>query len=71
MFKKLIFAAPAVAAVSSFASTTSWNSQEGVTSVTSDLVTYGGYVITAVGTVIAVVAGLRMLVKGVNRAVGK
>ena len=75
--KKIIMAVPAVAAVASFAETgggagTGWTpSTQDVTNATSDLITWGGYIIAGIGGVIAVAAGLRLLVKGVNRAVGK
>lgn len=74
--KKIIMAVPAVAAVASFAETTgstapSWATAENVTSATSGLVTWGGLIIAGIGGVVAAAAGLRLLVKGINRAVGK
>lgn len=42
-----------------------------VDTVTEDLATWGGYVIVGIGVVLVVSAGLRLLVKGINRAVGK
>lgn len=72
--KKVLFAIPAVAAVSSFASTPAapaWATEANVTSATSGLVTWGGLVIAGIGGVVAAAAGLRLLVKGINRAVGK
>lgn len=42
-----------------------------VDTVTTDLATWGGYVIVGIGVVLVVSAGLRLLVKGINRAVGK
>lgn len=70
--KKIIMSVPAFAAVASFADAGGWApSKADVTSATSDLVTWGGYIIAGIGGVIAVAAGLRLLVKGVNRAVGK
>lgn len=45
--------------------------QSTVDSVTADLATWGGYVIVGIGVVLVVSAGLRLLVKGINRAVGK
>lgn len=70
--KKLIYAVPALAAVSSFAQTpTNGLTQANVEAATSDLVTFGGYIIGGIGVVIATSAGLRLLVKGINRAVGK
>lgn len=45
--------------------------QSTVDSVTTDLATWGGYVIVGIGVVLVVSAGLRLLVKGINRAVGK
>lgn len=42
-----------------------------VDTVTGDLATWGGYVIVGIGVVLVVSAGLRLLVKGINRAVGK
>lgn len=71
---KALLAAPALAAVSSFAAgggETNWNSEATVTSAVSDIVTFGGYVLTGIAGVIGVAAGLRLLVKGINRAVGK
>lgn len=70
--KKIALAFPALAAVSSFAATTTNGLTEAnVTKATSDLVQFGGYIIGGIGLVIATSAGLRLLVKGVNRAVGK
>lgn len=72
--KKIAFAIPAIAAVSSFATTPtapSWATADNVTNATSGLVTWGGLIIAGIGGVIAAAAGLRLLVKGVNRAVGK
>jgi len=75
--KKLILSSPVFAAVASFAAggggaATGWTPDEGtVTDATSTLETWGGYIITGIGGVIAVAAGLRLLVKGINRAVGK
>lgn len=70
--KKLILSIPALAAVSSFAQTpTNGLTEANVTKATEDLVTFGGYIIGGIGLVIATSAGLRLLVKGVNRAVGK
>lgn len=75
--KKILMAVPAVAAVASFAETTggstapSWATAENVTSATSGLVTWGGLIIAGIGGVVAAAAGLRLLVKGINRAVGK
>lgn len=72
--KKIAFAIPAVAAASSFATTSnapSWATEANVTAATSGLVTWGGLIIAGIGGVIAAAAGLRLLVKGVNRAVGK
>lgn len=74
--KKIILSVPAVAAVSSFAagggSATGWTpSASDVTSATGTLETWGSLIIAGIGGVIAVAAGLRLLVKGINRAVGK
>ena len=73
--KKIALAFPALAAVSSFAagsgSATNGLTQANVTAATQDLVTFGGYIIGGIGVVIATSAGLRLLVKGINRAVGK
>lgn len=74
--KKIIFAVPAVAAVSSFATTTggnapSWATAANVEAATDGLVTWGGLIIAGIGGVVAAAAGLRLLVKGINRAVGK
>lgn len=72
--KKIALSIPAVAAVASFAETpasTTWNSTKTIADATSDLVTFGGYVLTGIAGIIGVSAGLRLLVKGINRAVGK
>lgn len=71
--KKIIMSVPAFAAVASFAETsTGWTpSASDVSSATDSLITWGGLIIGGIGGVIAVAAGLRLLVKGVNRAVGK
>lgn len=74
--KKIIMSVPAVAAVASFAETTSgsapnWATAANVESATSGLVTWGGLIIAGIGGVVAAAAGLRLLVKGINRAVGK
>lgn len=71
--KKIVFAFPAIAAVSSFAAapTTNGLTEANVTKATQDLVQFGGYIIGGIGLVIATSAGLRLLVKSVNRAVGK
>lgn len=72
--KKSILAIPAIAAVSPFATTSNtpdWATAANVTSATDGLVTWGGLIIAGIGGVIAASAGLRLLVKGVNRAVGK
>lgn len=73
--KKVILSVPAIAAVSSFAaggSTSGWTpSATDVSSATDSLVTWGGLIIAGIGGVVAVAAGLRLLVKGINRAVGK
>jgi len=72
--KKLIFAVPALAAASAFATTPTapdWATAANVTSATSGLVTWGGLIIAGIGGVVAAAAGLRLLVKGINRAVGK
>lgn len=72
--KKVIFAVPAIAAVSSFAAvgtTPSWATAANVSSATQGLVTWGGLIIAGIGGVVAAAAGLRLLVKGINRAVGK
>ena len=72
--KKSILAIPAIAAVSSFATTSNtpdWATAANVTNATDGLVTWGGLIIAGIGGVIAASAGLRLLVKGVNRAVGK
>ena len=45
--------------------------QDTVTAATGELETWGGYIIAGIGGVVAVAAGLRLLVKGINRAVGK
>ena len=74
IMKKIIMSVPAFAAVASFAETSStgWTPSQGdVASATDNLVTWGGLIIGGIGGVIAVAAGLRLLVKGVNRAVGK
>lgn len=74
--KKIILSVPAFAAVASFAAgegaTTGWTPAESdVTAATSTLESWGGIIIGGIGGVIAVAAGLRLLVKGINRAVGK
>ena len=73
--KKLMLSVPALAAVSSFAAgsgSTGWTPAEtDVTAATSTLSTWGGMIIAGIGGVVAVAAGLRLLVKGINRAVGK
>lgn len=75
--KKILLSVPAIAAVSSFAAgggaaAEGWTpSASDVTSATGTLETWGGYIIAGIGGVIAVAAGLRLLVKGINRAVGK
>ena len=73
--KKLICAVPLALSVASFAAGdaggSTFPSEDMVESATSDLVTWGGYIIGGIAGVIAVSAGLRLLVKGVNRAVGK
>lgn len=72
--KKVLLAVPAVAAVSSFAATSTapdWATAANVTNATSGLVTWGGLIIAGIGGVVAAAAGLRLLVKGINRAVGK
>lgn len=72
--KKVIFAVPAIAAVSSFAATStapSWATAANVSAATESLVTWGGLIIAGIGGVVAAAAGLRLLVKGINRAVGK
>lgn len=73
--KKALLAIPGFAAVASFAETSSntpdWATATNVTNATSGLVTWGGLIIAGIGGVIAAAAGLRLLVKGVNRAVGK
>ena len=73
--KKIALAFPALAAVSSFAAggtaATNGLTEANVTAATKDLVQFGGYIIGGIGLVIATSAGLRLLVKGVNRAVGK
>lgn len=72
--KKVIFAVPAIAAVSSFASPSaapSWATSQNVSAATEGLVTWGGLIIAGIGGVVAAAAGLRLLVKGINRAVGK
>jgi len=72
--KKVLLAVPAVAAVSSFAATSTapdWATAANVSNATSGLVTWGGLIIAGIGGVVAAAAGLRLLVKGINRAVGK
>lgn len=75
--KKIILSVPALAAVSSFAAgggaaATGWTPAESdVTAATGTLETWGGLIIAGIGGVVAVAAGLRLLVKGINRAVGK
>lgn len=74
--KKVLFAVPVAGALASAFATTpstapSWATAENVTNATSGLVTWGGLIIAGIGGVIAAAAGLRLLVKGVNRAVGK
>lgn len=74
--KKILLSVPAVAAVSSFAagdgSAAGWTpSATDVASATGTLETWGSLIIAGIGGVIAVAAGLRLLVKGINRAVGK
>lgn len=74
--KKILLSVPAVAAVSSFAAgegaATGWTpSAADVTSATGTLESWGGLIIAGIGGVVAVAAGLRLLVKGINRAVGK
>lgn len=73
--KKIIYAVPGIAAVASFAETGSsapdWATAANVTNATSGLVTWGGLIIAGIGGVVAAAAGLRLLVKGINRAVGK
>ena len=76
MLKKLVYSAPVLAAASSFAAgsgaATGWTpSDSDVTAATSTLSTWGGMIIAGIGGVVAVAAGLRLLVKGINRAVGK
>lgn len=56
-------------AASSFAAWTP--AQTDVDSVAGELSDWGGYVIKGIGIVIVCAAGLRLLVKGINRAVGK
>lgn len=74
--KKSLFAIPVLgAAAASFASTgstaPSWATAANVESATDGLVTWGGLIIAGIGGVVAAAAGLRLLVKGINRAVGK
>lgn len=73
--KKVLFAVPVAGALASaFAETSNtpdWATAANVTNATSGLVTWGGLIIAGIGGVIAAAAGLRLLVKGVNRAVGK
>lgn len=73
--KKILLSVPAVAAVSSFAAgggASGWTpSASDVTSATGTLENWGSLIIAGIGGVIAVAAGLRLLVKGINRAVGK
>lgn len=73
--KKVLFAVPVAGALASAFATEStvpdWATAANVTNATSGLVTWGGLIIAGIGGVIAAAAGLRLLVKGVNRAVGK
>lgn len=73
--KKLMLSVPALAAVSSFAAgsgATGWTpSASDVTAATGTLESWGALIIGGIGGVVAVAAGLRLLVKGINRAVGK
>lgn len=76
--KKIIYAIPALASVSAFAdggdagtTAASWVNAQNVSAATSDLVSWGGLIIAGIGGVIAAAAGIRLLVKGINRAVGK
>lgn len=73
--KKVLFAVPfagaLASAIASEPTAPSWATSANVTAATSGLVTWGGLIIAGIGGVIAAAAGLRLLVKGVNRAVGK
>ena len=74
--KKIILSVPAFAAVASFAAgsgdATGWTpSAADVTGATGTLESWGALIIGGIGGVVAVAAGLRLLVKGINRAVGK
>lgn len=73
--KKLLYSAPVLAIGSASAQTGGATStgltEQNVQSIADDLVTVGGYVAGAIGGVVAVAAGLRLVIKGINRAVGK
>lgn len=72
--KKVLYAVP-VLAVASFAQTGGGTGatldQSTITSATSALEAWGAVIVGGIGGIIAVAAGLRLMVKGINRAVGK
>lgn len=68
--KKVLYAVPFLA-VASFASQVPTLDDTAVSGATKALSDWGAYIITGIGGIIAVAAGLRLLVKGINRAVGK
>lgn len=74
MLKKaryLVMVGIPMAAVAAHATLPTSLNQGTVDSITDDLSTWGSYVIVGIGVVLVVSAGLRLLVKGINRAVGK
>lgn len=69
--RNLVMVGIPMTAVAAHAALPTGLDQSTVDSVTADLATWGGYVIVGIGVVLVVSAGLRLLVKGINRAVGK
>lgn len=69
--RNLVMVGIPMAAVAAHAALPTTMNQGTVDSITDDLATWGSYVLLGVGTVLLVSAGLRLLVKGINRAVGK
>jgi hypothetical protein len=60
-----------MAAVAANAALPTGLNQGAVDTIVTDLTDWGSYVILGIGGVLVVAAGLRLLVKGINRAVGK
>ena len=69
--RNLVMVGIPMAAVAANAALPTNLNQGVVDTVTEDLSTWGSYVIIGIGVVLVVSAGLRLLVKGINRAVGK